>query len=54
MWKHVAARAFGAVMLEINSMWSSYENALNSPGAAPTFGWERINFLLNEYCKIGL
>lgn len=34
MWKHVAAQAFGALMPEINSMWSSYENALNSPCAA--------------------
>lgn len=37
MWKHVAAQAFGALMPEINSMWSSYENALNSPCAAWIF-----------------
>lgn len=37
MWKHVAAQVFGALMLEISSMWSSYENALNSPCAALIF-----------------
>lgn len=37
MWKHVAAQAFGALMPEINSMWSSYENALNSLCAAWIF-----------------
>lgn len=48
MWKHVAARAFGAVTLEINSMWSLYENAPSSPGAAPTFGWQGlISFLMS-------
>lgn len=48
MWKHVAAPAFGAITLEINSMWSLYENALSSPGAAPTFGWKGlISFLMS-------
>lgn len=37
MWKHVAAQEFGALTLEINSMWSSYENALNSPRAVLIF-----------------
>lgn len=37
MWKHVAAQAFGALILEINSMWSSYEKALKSPCAALVF-----------------
>lgn len=37
MWKRVAPRAFGALILKINSMWSSYENALNSLCAALIF-----------------
>lgn len=54
MWKHVAAQAFGPLMPEINSMWSSYENALNSPCAAWCFFQSKwIHFLQNQNCKIG-
>lgn len=53
MWKHLAAQAFGALMPEINSMWSSYENALNSPCAAGIFLSKWIHFLQNKNFKMG-
>lgn len=50
MWKHLAAQA---LMPEINSMWSSYENALKSPCAAWIFLSKWIYFLQNKNCKMG-
>lgn len=53
MWKHVAAQAFGALMPEINSMWSSYENALNSPCAAWIFLGKMDTFPLESVLQDG-